>query len=468
MNQSKKSKSANPLFSPEDQKQLQERIDNTKIEQIDPKLINLNPRNAKKHSDKQIALLTENFFKFGMLQPIVVDETNTALIGNARLMASLRSGVASIPVIRLMGLTAGQKRALALADNKLSELGEWDMDVLAEELKALSEMSAELNFELDITGFATVEVDRLISGSKPKKKDDPADKVPSLGNGLAAVSKTGDLWKCGSHLVLCGNALQAASYRRLLGDDQADIVFTDHPYNVSIRGHVSTRPAAREFLMGSGEMSSDEFVAFLRNSTALIADNMRPGGVAYLCMDWAHLYELFQATHRVLGEPKNLIVWVKSNAGMGSFYRSQHEHIAVFVTGGASPTNNFGLGARGRYRTNVWNYPGVNSLGSERDATLAMHPTVKPVALVEDALRDCSHRNEIVLDPFAGSGTTMIAAQKSGRHARLIEIDPFYCDVIVRRFQEFTGESAVLTDTGETFVQREAAKAPDAIELVRE
>jgi DNA modification methylase len=153
---------------------------------------------------------------------------------------------------------------------------------------------------------------------------------------------------------------------------------------------------------------------------------------------------------------------------MGSFYRSQHEHIAVFVTGGASPTNNFGLGARGRYRTNVWNYPGVNSLGSERDATLAMHPTVKPVALVEDALRDCSHRNEIVLDPFAGSGTTMIAAQKSGRHARLIEIDPFYCDVIVRRFQEFTGESAVLTDTGETFAQREAAKAPDAIELVRE
>jgi DNA modification methylase len=230
------------------------------------------------------------------------------------------------------------------------------------------------------------------------------------------------------------------------------MVFTDSPYNVPIRGHVTKRANVREFMMASGEMSPDEFIAFLRDISSLVADNVRGGAVMYYCIDWAHYTDLLHATHRILGQPKNLVVWAKDNAGMGSFYRSQHELIPVFVAPGAAPTNNFGLGAR-RYRTNVWQYPGVNTLGTERDATLAMHPTVKPVALVADAIRDCSHRGEIILDPFGGSGTTMIAAQKTGRHARLMEIDPLYCDVILRRFEAFTGDQPVLAETGETFSQ---------------
>ncbi len=447
-----KKKKVNPPIDAEQLKQLEAKIKATAIELVQLDSLVPDPKNAKQHPDRQIALLAESIRTFGFTSPLVIDEASNILAGHGRCLAARRLGMREIPVIRMMGLSPTEKIALALSENRLTEQAEWNTDNLASNLKILVD-TPDLSFDLGLTGFSTVEMDNILYGEKPKKKDDAADNIPTIAENQEAVSRHDDLWQCGPHLVWCGDARSSSSYRALLGEDRVDMVFTDPPYNVPIHGHVSKRDGVREFVMACGEMSSDEFIAFLRNTTAVMADNVRDGAVMYVCIDWAHYGDLLQATHRVLGQPKNLIVWAKDNAGMGSFYRSQHELIPVFVAPGATPTNNFGLGAQGRYRTNLWQYPGVNTLGANRDATLAMHPTVKPVALVVDAIRDCSHRGEIILDPFGGSGTTLIAAQKTGRRARVMEIDPLYCDVIIRRFEGFTGEKATLTETGETFAE---------------
>ena len=263
----------------------------------------------------------------------------------------------------------------------------------------------------------------------------------------------GDVWICGEHILLCGDARQEADYTLLMGRDRAQIVFADPPYNVPNAGHVTKRTGVREFEMARGEMSSDEFTEFLHTISSNMLNHMNGGAIAYLCMDWRHMREMLCAGGRVFGRPKNLIVWVKPNAGMGSFYRSQHELVFVYGAPGQH-VNNFGLGGGGRHRSNVWNYPGLTSFGPDRDETLALHPTVKPVAMVKDALKDCSHRGDIVLDPFGGSGTTMIAAEATGRCARLIEIDPLYCDTIIERWQNFTGKTARHSETNLTYDER--------------
>jgi DNA modification methylase len=365
-----------------------------------------------------------------------------------------------VPAIRLSDLSAQEKRAVALADNRLSELGTWDPEMLSLELKELTADIGELTFDYTITGFDTAEIDQLLGGDPSFGKPDPADEIPAPADAGASMVKPGDLWVCGQHRLYCGDALDPASYRVLLRGDPADIVFTDPPYNVRVAGHVSRRTDAREFAMASGELTSEEFVDFLQTISGHIAANVANGAVVYICMDWRHLDELSAATRRYFGKPKNMIVWVKTNGGQGSFYRSQHEHIAVYVAGTAAPTNNFRLGERGRYRTNVWSYAGFNSFGRDRATALSVHPTMKPVALVADALRDCSKRGEIVLDPFGGSGTTMIAAERSGRSARLIEIDPIYCDVIIRRWQTLSGKTAVLSEPDEAWAEVEARRRP--------
>ena len=334
------------------------------------------------------------------------------------------------------------------------------------ELKDLTADIGELIFDFTLTDFDTAEIEQLPGGDPSLGKPDPADEIPSPADTGASVTKPGDLWVCGQHRLYCGDALDPASYRVLLRGDPADIVFTDPPYNVRVAGHVSQRADAREFAMASGELSSDEFVDFLQTISGHIAANVENGAVVYICMDWRHLDELSAATRRYFGKPKNMIVWVKTNGGQGSFYRSQHEHIAVYVAGTATPTNNFRLGERGRYRTNVWSYAGFNSFGRDRATALSVHPTMKPVALVADALRDCSKRGEIVLDPFGGSGTTMIAAERCGRAARLIEIDPIYCDVIIRRWQTLSGKTAVLSESDETWAEVEGTRRP--VDGVRE
>jgi DNA modification methylase len=341
-------------------------------------------------------------------------------------------------------------RALALADNKLPELGAWDPDNLIAELAELTDPNLDLGFDFAITGFETVEIDQILGAGLESKKPDPADASIPPADYESIRSNVGSLWICGNYRVLCGNALDPSSYSVLLEGERAHIVFTDPPYNVANAGHVTRRAGVREFAMAHGDLRQSEYTELLHCAATRIAEYAKPGCVVYIAMDWRHLDELSDATRPVFGPMKNLIVWVKTNAGLGSFYRSQHEMISVYVTQGGPVTNNFKLGARGRHRSNVWRYPGFNGFGRDRDATLALHPTVKPVALVTDALLDCSNRGEVVLDPFGGSGTTMIAAERCGRRARLIEIDPVYCDVIVRRWEILTGKTAQLATSPNT------------------
>ena len=439
--------------------QVTKQISSLAIELVSVESLKSNPKNAKQHPDSQIRLLAENYRMFGVTAPAVIDENNMIIAGHARFAAARLLNLELFPTIRLKHLTAQQKRAVALADNKLAELGTWNFEILSSELKELTASASELNFDYSIIGFDTVEIDQLLGGDVSLDKPDPADEAPAPTLDESPVTKTGDLWICGQHRFYCGNALDFSTYQPLLRGEVAQIVFTDPPYNVPNAGHVSKRVEVREFAMAAGELTSEEFVDFLRTACGRIADYVADGSVIYICMDWRHLEELSVATRHFFGKPKNMVVWVKTNGGQGTFYRSQHEHIVVYVAGKKSPTNNFKLGERGRYRTNVWRYPGSNTFSRDRDSILKAHPTVKPVALVVDALRDCSKRGDVVLDPFGGSGTTMIAAERTGRVARLIEIDPIYCDVILRRWQTLTGKHAHLAESNETFAQADSRRS---------
>ena len=439
----RKARSQGSAFDEDARDRLNQTIQATKIEISPITSLKPNPRNAKKHSDRQISLLAENYDTFGFTQPILIDEDSMIICGHARYYAALRRSLSHLPALRLSHLSSAEKRALALADNKLAELGEWDINILSEELEFIFNSETDLSFDPRLIGFETVEVDELLQDDSDAGRADPADQVdpPDV---LFATTAGGDLWTCDEHRLVCGSALLEDDYRLLMRGESADTVFTDSPYNVPNTGHVTGRAGVREFEMANGEMTSDQFTGFLRTSVDSIANCVKAGAVLYFCMDWRHLLELRSAADPVFGALKNMIVWVKSNAGMGSFYRSQHELVLVYAAPGGKPINNFGLGATGRHRTNVWRYPGCNSFGRGRDEALAMHPTVKPVAMVADALMDCSHRGGIVLDPFGGSGTTMIAAERTGRRARLIELDPLYCDLIVQRWQTFSKKTARL------------------------
>ncbi len=305
---------------------------------------------------------------------------------------------------------------------------------------------------MTITGFAPAEIDLLIEGLEPAESDLKADAIPEPPPAEAVTVKPGDLWHLGRHRLLCGDARDSRAFECLLAGESAQMVFVDPPYNVPVGGHVCGlgRIKHREFAMASGEMTEGQFVEFLRQTLSNLAAHSADGSIHYICMDWRHLYELLTAGRAVYSELKNLCVWNKTNAGMGSFYRSKHELVMAFKSGKAPHINNFGLGERGRYRTNVWDYAGVNTLKSDRLAELAMHPTVKPVALVADAMLDCSKRGGIVLDAFAGSGTTVIAAERTSRRAYALEIDPLYVETAIRRWEDYSGDHAVHAETGLT------------------
>jgi len=405
------------------------------------------PRNARKHGDKQIAQLARAIAEFGFAAPILVDETGTILAGHARLEAAKRLSMTTVPTLCISGLTAAQKRAYAIADNRLAELAGWDEGVLRLEFADL----IDLGFEVDKTGFEIGEIDLLITDSNTSAADLADDRIPAVHPG-PAVTRPGDLWLLGGHRLLCANALDPASYLRLMDGETAGIVITDPPYNVPIDGHVSGLGAIqhREFAMAVGEMTEAEFTHFLATLISLLSRASRRAAMLFICMDWRHLRELLNAAHGTV-QMKNLCVWAKENAGMGSLYRSQHELVGVFQNGPGKSVNNVQLGGLGRYRTNVWSYPGMNSFQQGRDELLEMHPTVKPVALVADAILDCSRPNDVVLDPFMGSGTTILAAERTRRRAFGIEIDPTYIDVAIRRWQERTNQAAVLHGDGRTF-----------------
>jgi DNA modification methylase len=418
------------------------------IEQLPPSLLRPYPNNARTHSAKQIRQIARSIQRFGFNNPVLVDDGLTIIAGHGRVEAAKQLGLKTVPVIRLSHLNPEERRAYILADNKLALNAGWDQEMLAIELQGL----AELNFDLNLTGFEVPEIDLMIGeaqNASPDAADDGQDEIPPLDE--VVVTQLGDLWELGRHRLLCGDARDLDAYRALLGDERVDLIFTDPPYNVPIEGHVCGLGGVhhREFAMAAGEMSEAEFTAFLVDSLGPAARLCRDGAIAYVCMDWRHMGELLAAGRQVFTEFKNLCVWNKTNGGMGAFYRSKHELVFVFKVGTAPHTNNFGLGDRGRYRTNVWDYAGISTMSATRGEELAMHPTVKPVPLVRDALLDCSNRGEVVLDMFGGSGTTLIAAQKTGRRARLIEYDPRYCDVIIQRFERLTGRKARLVATGQ-------------------
>jgi DNA modification methylase len=356
------------------------------------------------------------------------------------------------PTICLEHLSSHQIRAFMLADNRLTENASWDEKLLGEQLKVLAD--AELDFDIELTGFEMGEIDVFIEGLTPDIKEEE-NEVPTDASFGSIVSRVGDLWQLGRNRVLCGNALDPAAFQALMGNAQASLVFTDPPYNVQIDGHATGlgKVHHREFAMASGEMTSSEFTDFLHRALQLLADHSVDGSIHYVCMDWRHILELLGAGSSVYEEQKNVCVWVKDNAGMGSLYRSQHELIFVFKKGDAPHHNNVQLGRMGRHRSNVWNYPGANSFSRQGEDLLSVHPTVKPVAMVTDAIMDCSSRGDIVLDSFLGSGTTLIAAERVGRICYGIELEPQYVDATVHRWQKLTGLHAVEQGTERTFAE---------------
>jgi DNA modification methylase len=411
-------------------------------------------RNARRHSPKQVQQLAASIRQFGFVNPILVDPRGEVVAGHGRLAAAKQLGLERVPTIRIDHLTEDQLRAYRIADNRLAELADWDEKLLALELQDLSDL--ELSFDLELVGFATEEIDDLIAGLDGLDDDEVADETPQPQ--AKAVTRQGDLWILGPHRVLCADARDPVAYDRLLGAEQVQIGISDPPYNVRINGHVCGlgKTVHREFAMASGEMSRNEFVAFLRSVLANMAAVSRDGAMHFIFMDWCHAYDLLQAGHEVYSDLKNICIWKKSNAGMGSLWRSHHEMIFVWKHGKGPHINNIKLGESGRYRTNVWEYAGVNTFRRGRAEELAMHPTVKPVALVMDAIKDCSHRGGIVLDAF-GSGTTLIAAHRTGRAACLLEFDPLYVDVIIRRWQALIGEQARHAESGQTLAERAQA-----------
>lgn len=406
------------------------------------------PRNPRTHSKKQVRELAKSMQAFGYTAPALIDEGNRILAGHGRVEAAKFLGLATIPCVRITYMSEAQKRAYIIADNKLALNAGWDDDLLTQELEAL--MGLDLGFDLTVTGFSIPEIDGLLASQKPEEPGNPDDDLMPDPASVPRRCNPGDIYRVGSHKLICGDARDPAVVAALMDGRLARMVITDPPYNVKIQGNVGGLGKIKhaDFAMASGEMSKAEFIAFLHASFTNLVDFSEDGSIHYICMDWRHTGEVEQAAMGLYSELKNLIVWVKDNAGMGSFYRSRHELVFVYKKGTAPHINNFELGQHGRYRTNVWEYAGVNTLKANRLEELALHPTVKPVQMLADAIMDVSGRGDIILDIFGGSGSTLIAAHKTGRIAYICEFDPLYCDKIIARFEAFAHEDAELIACG--------------------
>lgn len=404
------------------------------------------PGNARTHSKKQIKQIADSITQFGFTNPLLIDRDNAILAGHGRVAAAKLLELTEVPCLRLEHMTAVQKRAYVLADNKLALNAGWDEELLAEELEAI--LGDDAGFDVSITGFSLAEVDSLIEGKSVEEDGDPADDL--LPEEVLQRCKLGDIWQLGPHRLICGDALDPAVVDLLMDGKQARMVFTDPPYNVPIAGHVSGlgKVKHREFAQASGEMSKDQFTAFLKTSFQNLCRHSVDGSIHFICMDWRHMAEMHDAGEGVYSELKNLIVWAKDNGGMGTFYRSRHELIFAFKNGTAPHLNSFELGQHGRYRTNVWQYKGANTFKAGRQEELALHPTVKPVQMNADAIKDVSGRGDIVLDIFGGSGSTLIATHNTGRIAYLCELDCVYCDRIITRYEVFAKDEEQLLVCG--------------------
>ena len=432
----------------------------SRVEPVRISTLRPHPRNIRTHSQKQIRQIAASIRSFGFLNPIIVDDQSNIIAGHGRFDAAMSLGMRVVPIIKVSHLRPTEIRAYMLADNKVAENAGWDREQLATEFEELQIALPEVGLELDITGFEAAEVDQLLADLAPSRSD-PTDELPPTPE--RAVTQTGDLWQLGKHRLLCADSRDPEALRQLMDGECAAAVFCDPPYNVparSIGGRGRVRH--RDFAYASGEMSQSEFRDFLATTLGNAVHVSRDGAAHFVCMDWRHIADLIEVGCGVYGEMLNLVVWTKSNAGQGSFYRSQHELIGVFRVGDARHRNNVELGRFGRNRSNVWAYAGANTFGRDRLKHLAMHPTVKPVALVSDALLDCTTRGDCVLDIFGGSGTLILAAEKVGRRAQVIEIDPRYIDIAITRWQSATKLQARLSGDGRSF--EEVTRAREAID----
>ena len=396
------------------------------------------PRNARTHSKRQLQQIVASIRQFGFTNPVLIDPEGVLIAGHGRLLAAKSIGMAEVPTIELVGLNDAQKTALRLADNKIALGAGWDLDILKVELAEL--FSLDLDMDLTVTGFSTGELDVLLS-----RNEDPEDDViPPVPD--EPRTRPGDIWILGDHVVGCGDSRDRELLEKVVGNARVDAAFLDPPYNVRISGHANVQGRHREFAMASGEMTDEAFRRFLTETLGAAASVSRDGAVHFVCMDWRHMNDVCAVGRTVYGDLLNLCIWNKSNGGMGSLYRSKHELVFVYRVGSAPHFNAVELGRHGRNRTNVWDYASVNSLPGSRREDLALYPTVKPTALVADALQDVTRRGERVLDIFLGSGTTLIASERCGRRFGGLEIDPAYVDVAIDRWSTMTGGTPRLAE----------------------
>lgn len=421
--------------------------------ELDLAELHFNPGNARVHSKSQVANLSRAILEFGFTNPVLVDERNMLIAGHGRAMAAKSIGMTVIPAIRIKGLSAVKKKQLAISDNALGSQSKWDREALARELNELIVLKADL----ELTHLEPAEIDSVLIDFSDVESD-PADAPAPRPQDKGVASVRGDVWQAGSHRIMCGDARILDDLQVLCRDIRPAMMFTDPPYNLKISTLVGRgKTKYREFPMGSGEMSPDEFYEFLTVCCQAAADCSRDGAIHYLCMDWRHIDTVLGMGRDVYQELLNIAVWVKSNGGQGSFYRSQHEMIAIFLAREGTKVNNIQLGRHNRNRTNVWNYPSPSSFGKNRSDAHIQHPTLKPVEMIADAIRDCTKRGDAVLDPFCGAGSTLMGCEKIGRVGCMLELDPAYVDQTVARWQRYTGRDAIHFETGERFDDRVAA-----------
>lgn len=417
-------------------------------------------RKLHKDDERQVQDIVTSFKAFGVSRPILISGDRTIVDGHTTVEAARRLGLEEIPAVVVDHLDETELRLFRLAINRLPQKAVWDLNELKLEFSELIALDAPI----ELSGFSLPEIDQILFEDE-QEGPEPFDLEPELDD--EPVTRAGDLWQLDDHRIICGNALCEADYDTLLGDERVRLVMTDVPYNVPVQGHI-TRGDHAEFRMASGEMSAEEFLAFNAIWMRLCLAALLPGGLLATFIDWRGVNTILNAAASLGMWLLNIVVWGKTNAGMGSLWRSQHELLPVFKVDNEPHVNNVELGAHGRWRSNLWTAPGASSLGSDSREGLKVHPTVKPTALLEDALLDITHPGDAVLDPFLGSGSMILAAENTGRRGFGIELEERYVDVAIRRWEQRTGRSAILAETGETFAQVAARRlATDEGEMTR-
>jgi DNA modification methylase len=412
-------------------------------------------RKLRKLDPAHVREVASTIASLGFCVPILVGRDNELIDGEVRYEAAKQLGLDLIPCIRIGHLSPGEQRVLRIAVGRLAEKGEWDLDALKIEFEELIIADAPI----EIAGFSLPEIDHILLGEERGGiEQGPLEPNPHA----PPVARPGDVFQLGAHRIACGDSTDARIFQAIMADaETARLVLTDEPYNVPIAGNV-TKGGHREFAMASGEMNDQEFLTFNEAWIGGVLPYLRGGGVFGTFIDWRGHPTVIAAASKLGLKPLNLVVWAKTNAGMGSLYRSQHELLPLFKKGSAPHVNNVELGKQGRWRSNVWTYPGASSLGSDARRGLKDHPTVKPTAMLEDAFLDLTDRGDIVIDPFLGSGSTLIAADRTGRVCRGVELDPLYVDLIARRYEVATGNPPILIESGESFNAVAARRATGA------